>query len=133
MPNSDLIRRANDAVLERGDVDDLSTLFADDYVAHTSTGDRHGTTAVRGYARLIHKAFSEVPVEVLVLMDHDDRIAWRRDVRATHTGAFHGFPASGRELRWADIVVSRVEEGVIAEEWVVSDLAERLLAARKRR
>lgn len=32
-----------------------------------------------------------------------------------------------------DMVTSRFRDGKIAEEWVISDLAERLLLARKRR
>jgi predicted ester cyclase len=42
-----------------------------------------------------------------------------------------GFPATGRRVVWRDMIVSRFVDGVIAEDWVVTDLAERLLLARK--
>jgi hypothetical protein len=33
---------------------------------------------------------------------------------------------------WRDMVTSRFEGGLIVEDWVISDLAEQLLRARKR-
>ncbi len=41
-------------------------------------------------------------------------------------------PATGRRMVWRDMVTSRFRDGLIAEEWVISDLAERFLLARKR-
>jgi hypothetical protein len=34
-----------------------------------------------------------------------------------------GTPATGRVLTWQDMVVTRYEDGMIAEEWGVSGLA----------
>jgi hypothetical protein len=42
-----------------------------------------------------------------------------------------GFPASGKAIVWRDVVTSRFEHGHIVEDWVITDLAERLLLARK--
>ena len=47
-------------------------------------------------------------------------------------GAYAGFPASGRVIVWRDMVTSVFRDGRIAEEWVISDLAEQLLGSRKR-
>jgi hypothetical protein len=33
---------------------------------------------------------------------------------------------------WRDMVTSRFRDGLVAEDWAISDLAERLLLARKR-
>ena len=71
-------------------------------------------------------------MKVEVFVEDDNRIAWQRTVRATHRADFMGFPASGRRITWRDMFVSRFRGGLIAEEWAVPDLAERLLLARKR-
>ncbi|MCL4865617.1 MAG: ester cyclase [Gemmatimonadales bacterium] len=42
-----------------------------------------------------------------------------------------GFPATGRPIVWRDMVTSRFVDGRIVEDWSISDLAERLLLARK--
>jgi predicted ester cyclase len=34
-------------------------------------------------------------------------------------------------VQWSDQVISEIEDGRIAEEWLVTDLAEQLLLARK--
>ncbi|MBN2406043.1 MAG: ester cyclase [Coriobacteriia bacterium] len=50
---------------------------------------------------------------------------------AIHAGDYAGFPATGRRVVWRDMVTSRIEDGSIVEEWVVSDLAEQLPRACK--
>ena len=57
--------------------------------------------------------------------------SWQRTHRGTHKGDFRGFPATGRRIVWRDMIVTRFRGGLIAEEWAISDLAERLLRARK--
>jgi len=46
-------------------------------------------------------------------------------------GEFRG-GASGREIVSRDVVTSRFRDGLIAEEWVISDLEEQLLLSRKK-
>jgi hypothetical protein len=45
---------------------------------------------------------------------------------------FQGFPATARKIVWRDMIVSRFADGRFLEEQVVTDLAERLLRARRR-
>jgi predicted ester cyclase len=72
-------------------------------------------------------------VEVEILAESGDRVAWQRTIRATHRGAFRGFPPTGRKLVWREMMTSRFENGLIAEDWLITDLAERLVLSRKRR
>ena len=81
---------------------------------------------------MYRRAFADLKVEVDILVESKDRIAWHRTLRATHKGNFKGFPATGRLIVWRDMVTSRFRDGLIAEEWLITDLAERLLLARKR-
>jgi len=37
---------------------------------------------------------------------------------------FKNFPASGLQIVWRDMVTSQFYEGLIAEEWVLTDLVE---------
>lgn len=66
-----------------------------------------------------------------MLVEGEDRVAWQRTLRGTHQGPFRGFPASGRRIVWREMLTSAFRDGRIAEDWLVSDLAERLLLARK--
>jgi predicted ester cyclase len=80
---------------------------------------------------LYRKAFTELSVDVVVLLESSEFVAWQRTIRATHSGAFKGFPGTSQPIVWREMVVSRFVGKLIGEEWVVSDLAERLLLARK--
>ncbi|MEY3209619.1 MAG: hypothetical protein RIT28_100 [Pseudomonadota bacterium] len=127
-----LLRAANDALFVNGDLDAIPTYFLAEYVVQLAAGRTlRGHDGVRAALTLTRRAFSALSVEVEVLVEAQDRVAWQRTLRGTQTGAYHGFPASGREIVWREQVVSRIVEGKIAEEWLVSELAERLLLARK--
>ncbi len=72
-------------------------------------------------------------MDIDILLEGEGRIAWQRTLRATHKDKFKGFPASDLKIVWRDMVTSQFRDGLIAEEWVISDLAEQLLLSRKRK
>ena len=131
MSAASLIHDANSALLVHRRLDDLQAFFAEDYVAHVGGKAMKGHPWIRRAIGLLHGAFDDLSVDVEVLVEHDDRVAWQRVVRGTHVGAYAGFPATGATVTWRDMIVSRVEHGVFVEDWVVTDLAEQLLRARK--
>lgn len=127
------IEAANAALLAERNKDAVGDYFTEDYVAHVTDKDMKGGHAfVRTFLGMIERGFPDLQVEVEILVEGEDRIAWQRTLRATHEGDYGGSPATGRKIVWRDMVTSRFEGGLIAEEWVLSDLAERLLLARKR-
>lgn len=140
MLNSSLMNASNTALLQRassdlfveGNFDAVSKYFAANYVVHLTDEDlRGGHALIRSVVGLYRGAFTDLSVDVTVLVESADRVAWQRTMRATHTGAFKGFPGKGERMVWREMVVSHISSGLIAEEWVVTDLAERLLFARK--
>lgn len=127
------IQAANETLIAEGNLDAVGDFFTPDYIAHLTDRDMlGGHDAIRKYVGLIRRAFPDIQVEVEVLVEGEHRVAWQRTLRGTHEGAYQGFPASGRPVVWRDMVASEFRDGLIAEEWVISDLAERLLRARKR-
>jgi len=127
-----LIRAANQVLIVEGDLDAVGRFFAPGYVAHLTDSDMNGGhEAIRGFVAGLRRAFPDVAVELEILVEAGDRIAWQRTLRATHFHTFRGFPATGKGIVWRDMVTSRIEDGLIAEDWSISDLAERLLLARK--
>lgn len=126
------IQAANAELLANGNLDAVEEFFTPDYVAHLTERDlKGGPGAIRGFGAMLHSAFPDLEVEVEILVEADDRVAWQRTLTGTHGGDFMGFPASGRRIVWRDMVTSRFRDGLIAEDWSISDLAEQLLRARK--
>ena len=126
------VQAANAALIGGGDLDAVQEFFTPDYVAHFTEGDMGGHAAIRGFLRMLRSAFPDLHFEVEVLLEGENRVAWQRTLQGTHRGDYMGFPASGRQIVWRDMVTSQFRDGRIAEEWAISDLAERLLLARKR-
>lgn len=130
---SEHIQSANTALIVDGQLDACQRFFSEDYVAHVTRGDLPaGHDGIRKVIGLLHKAFTDLAVEVEILVETSDRIAWQRTLSGKHTGSYKGFPATDKKLTWRDMVTSQFRDGLIAEEWVVTDLAEQLLLARKR-
>jgi len=126
------IEAANQALIVEGDLEAVGTFFSPDYVAHITGQDlAGGHEGIRKVVGLYRRAFPQLQVEVEILVKGKDRVAWQRTLRGTQTGAFKGFPASGRLIVWRDMITSRFSKGLIAEEWVLTDLAEQLLLSRK--
>lgn len=127
------IHSANTALITNGNLDAIGEFFAPDYVAHITDEDLAlGHDGIRKVLGLNQRAFPDLNVEVEILVEAKDRVAWQRTLRGTQHGAYKGFPASGREIVWRDMVTSRFRDGLIVQEWFITDLAERLLLARKR-
>ncbi len=127
------IKAANAALIGDGNLDAIGEFFTPDYVAHVTGEDMAlGHDGVRKVLGMYRRAFPDLQVEVEILVAGKNRVAWQRTLRGTHQGAFKGFPPSGRSLVWRDMVASQFRDGLIAEEWFITDLAERLLLARKR-
>ena len=133
MPPSAKIKAANRTLISEGNHGAVPEFFTADYVAHLTGRDvSGGHKLVREMLELYQRAFPRLTVDVEILLEGADRVAWQRTLRAKQEGAFKGFPASGREIVWRDVVTSRFRDGLIAEEWVISDLAEQLLLSRKK-
>jgi steroid delta-isomerase-like uncharacterized protein len=126
------IEAANSALLVDGNVDAVGEFFTPDYVAHGTDKGMAGHGAIQRFVSTYRRAFPDLQVAVEVLARTKDRVAWQRTLRATHKGDYKGFPATGRRIVWRDMVTSRFRDGLIAEDWVITDLAERLLLASKR-
>lgn len=128
------ILAANRKLLVEGDLDSVEQFFDTAYVAH-STGKRFagGHAWIRRFVRELKSAFPDVRVEVEILAKDRDRVAWQRTFSGRQRGAYKGFPPTDRRIVWRDMVVSRFRDGRIAEEHVITDLAEQLLRARPHR
>jgi len=127
------VKAANKALMEKGNIDAVSDFFTPDYVAHLTGEDITGGHAViRQIVSLYRRAFPDIKTSVEILAIQDDRIAWQRTFRATHRAPFKGFPATNRPVVWRDMITSRFRDGLIAEDWFITDLAEQLLLARKK-
>ena len=127
--NEERVRFANDEILGKGNLGVVDDIFATDYVAHAGGKDYKGPEFVRRFARQLRSAIPDLRVvEVALLIQAGDTIAWQRTLSGTHEAEMMGLPPTGQKVEWRDLVVTRFDGEKIAEDWAVSELAGQLLS-----
>ena len=122
--NVELLRAGfND--LNAGDLDACVARAAPDLVMNLAglPEPLHGTATWRQNADLMRSAFPDLHAHVDDIFASQDRVAVRVTFTGTHAGDFLGIPATGRSIRYVSHEFYRVADGLIAEEWICSDMA----------
>jgi predicted ester cyclase len=117
--NRDVLLRYVNAY-NRGDLDALDSLVADDYVHHNGAASLTLAEFKQG-ARWIRAGLPDFTVELADLFGDGDRCVVRIVGRGTHDGSFRGESPTGRPVVMHGIIIYRFENGVIAEDWEAMD------------
>ena len=117
--NKALVRRFLEA-FDKGDLDTIEELLAPDFVDHSLLPDQE--PGRKGYIKSLvedRAALSEVRTTVeYQATDGDDMVISRLTMRSIHDrGAMMGVAPTGQKRVSTGIVIHRIEEGKIAEEW----------------
>src|SRR5215216_671643 len=130
--NMTLARRFMEARV-KGDLDTLDEMMTPDYVSHAKLlpdqqPDREGEKWV---AAQFAATFSNRRLLVEDQVDEGDKVVSRFIVHLTHDrGEIMGVAPSGKELTNRAIVIHRIVEGKIAEEWGLGTLGSKLRGQR---
>jgi len=122
--NAALVRESVDA-LNAGDTQKLLAVVAPDIVIHYAEmlePLRGRETWLHGF-ELMKNAFPDLEARIEDFVAADDKVAIRLRLRGTHRGEFQGIPGTGRTIEYVSHEFYRVRDGVIAEEWICSDMA----------
>lgn len=121
MNNADVMRRAFEEIVQRGNVDVIDECFASDFAGHDTAGGTFGREEFRQGVRAMLAAFSDRQVEIADQVAAGDKVATRWQATAVHTGDFQGIPATGCHVSLVGISIDRVVAGKIVESWEVTD------------
>jgi predicted ester cyclase len=125
-----ILRAANERLLEMGDLDAVDEIFAADYVSHAGGKTYKGRAFVKRFVRELRKSIPKLRVvEIEILLESGNTVAWRRALAGKFEQPMRKIPASGRKIQWSDMLVSRFDGEAIAEEWGVSELAGAMMIA----
>ena len=67
------------------------------------------------------KAFPDLHLTVEDMIAEGDKVVTRFTSRGTQTGAFMGIPPTGKQVTVSSIVIARIADGKIVEEWGLDD------------
>ena len=121
--NKALVRRQEEELFSGGKLDVADEVYAPSYVGHDPSNPEEvrGLQAAKRAASEYRKAFPDLQLSVEDLIAEGDRVAARLRFRGTHLGELNGIAPTGRRVDCTGSVISRIEEGKIAEDWANFD------------
>jgi predicted ester cyclase len=115
--NRELARWALEDVCSGRRLDDVDRVYHADFVDHVNASVYHGRDGARRSVALYRALFPDLRFSVDEQVAEGDRVASRWTLTGTHRG---------RPVRLWGIVISRVQDDRIVEDWAASDSLELL-------
>ena len=117
--------RAGFEAFNAGDVEGCMARIAPDLIINLAElpEPQHGRDVWRQGFEMMKHAFPDLQAHIEDIFGAQDKVAVRLRFRGTHSGEFLGFPATGRAIEYVSHEFYRVADGLIAEEWICSDMA----------
>jgi len=121
--NMDVVRRALTRRLERGVAGERGVLDREFYTSDFRRFGpaRHicGANTDAPMGEVVFDSFSEPEVEIRHMEAIGNRVITHVSFRGRHTRAFQGHAATGRQMCADAVLVHRLRDGRIAEEWSI--------------
>lgn len=111
--------------LDRGNLDIVESLIAEDYVDHNPALPNlpPGREGVRQYVRILKASFPDALHVIDDIIAEGDKVMTRVTARGTFLGECIGYQPTGRTVEISGIAVHRIENGRLAEHWAHADIA----------
>jgi steroid delta-isomerase-like uncharacterized protein len=120
--NKALMRRFLEEVFNKQNLAAIDEFIAPNHVDHTLPPflptTPEGTKQAIG---MFLTAFPDVHLTVEDMIAEGDKVVTRYTSRGTQKGAFVGIPPTGKQMTVSSIVVARIADGKIVEEWGLDD------------
>jgi len=122
--NKSIVRRYTDLFnMDDLPAEEVIAPLAPSFVYHRpGMPDVTGLADVRQNIEMYRSAFSNMHQTIEDMVAEGDKVACRWSGRATHRGEFMGVAPTGKAITATGIVIYRVANGKIQEEWDYSDV-----------
>ena len=113
------------AELDRGNLDIVDELIAEEYVDHNPALPNlpPGRDGVRQYVRILKAAFPDAAHTIDDIIAEGDKVMTRVTARGTFLGECSGYRPNGNVVEISGIAIHRVENGRLSEHWAHADIA----------
>jgi steroid delta-isomerase-like uncharacterized protein len=115
-----LVKKFNDEVLSKGNLDMIDEVVADDFVEHQAgPGMPSGKDGLRAFTETFRAAFPDLKVDTKDLVAEGDEVWAYSTMSGTHTGEFMGIPPTGKKFEVSGFDRVRFKDGKAVEHWGV--------------
>jgi predicted ester cyclase len=122
--NKAIVRQFFQAIDEsRGSLDFVDEWMTPDFRTYFNSPDALDLAGYRQFMSEALDAFPQMRHEIHYMVAENDLVAAGITLHMVHTGEYLGIAPTGRPVSVEEMVVVRLRDGKIAEEWVVFDFA----------
>jgi steroid delta-isomerase-like uncharacterized protein len=117
--NKKLVRRFYESAWDRGELEVIDDLFADDYVRHDlrPADPAPGPEGMKRLTADFRAAFPDLRFQVDIVIAEDEHVAARWTASGTHTGRWGEVEPTGRRATFSGVNIFRFENGKVVEIW----------------
>lgn len=115
--NKTAVRRVFEEIMNKGDLQVVDELVADDYRVNDPPGIPSGKEGFRALVNMYRTGAPDLRMTIEDMIAEGDRVAVRWVATGTMTGEMMGIPPSGQKVTFRAISWFRLTNGRIAEEW----------------
>jgi predicted ester cyclase len=121
--NMELVKRYVEAI-NQGNFEDFEELLSSDYAGHSPPGYPENISRDRLIENYkgVAKDFKSFAWEIEDLMAAGDKVICRVMVSGFYEGSLPDIKVTGEQISFSLIAIMRVEDGKIAEEWMIDDM-----------
>ena len=121
--NKNLVRRWWEALNQGNALQLIDETYVSDYILHDPSLPEpvHGVQGVREFVASAVAAFPDARYTIENLVAEEDKVVQHVSVRGTHQAEFQGIPATGKQISVWIMVISRIANGRVVEEWQMFD------------
>jgi steroid delta-isomerase-like uncharacterized protein len=119
----ELVERFYHAVWNKADEAEARKILKPDFCFRASLGpELRGPGGFIAYLRSVHAALENFTCTIEELIETDDRAAARMSFTGRHRGKMFGIAPTGGDIAWSGAAFFKIEDGMIAELWVLGDV-----------
>lgn len=118
--NKAVVRRFFE-LFEKGDLDGIVALLDPNFLAYRADTAPLSRDAFKQRGAMLANAFTDHKFTSGDIFVENDMVCYRGTWSATHHGDFLGIPATGKRVTIGCIVINRVANGKIIENWEEMD------------
>jgi steroid delta-isomerase-like uncharacterized protein len=120
--NKTFVRSSSEEIWRTGNAQLIDEHIAASYVLHNPpTGFPPNRDGLKAILQVMRSAFPDLRMTIEDMVAEGDRVVQRRRFEGTHKGEFFGIPATGKSVTVRQIIISRVADSKVVEEWAETD------------
>jgi predicted ester cyclase len=124
MSTPKLVEEFYQRIWNDGNLDAVGELLTPQFSFRGSLGNEmRGREAFKNYVCTVRAALADYRCEILSCIAEGNRAFAKMCFSGRHVAAFRGYEPTGKLVQWLGAALFRFEDSMIAELWVLGDLA----------